>query len=49
MQTIKFRLQNFKTVYDTDWINCGNIPVFVGISECGKSSISKLKSLNNYS
>lgn len=43
----KFRVQNYKNIKDTDWINCGNITVFVGKNESGKSAIFRgLSKLN---
>jgi predicted ATP-dependent endonuclease of OLD family len=39
MRMVKFRVQNFKNVSDTDWINCQNLTCFVGKNESGKSSV----------
>lgn len=39
MRMTRFRVQNFKKVRDTEWINCGNMTVFVGKNESGKSAI----------
>jgi predicted ATPase len=42
-----FRVENFKNVRDTDWISCGDLTVFIGKNEAGKSSILRgLSKLN---
>ena len=35
----KFRVQNYKKINDTGWIECGNITTFVGKNEAGKSAL----------
>lgn len=34
-----FRIQNYKKIADTDWINVGDLTVFVGKNEAGKSAL----------
>jgi len=47
MHMIRFRVQNYKNVNDTDWVNCGNLTCFVGKNEAGKSAIFRgLSKLN---
>ena len=36
MRMTKFRVQNYKNVDDTDWVNCDDITAFVGKNESGK-------------
>jgi predicted ATP-dependent endonuclease of OLD family len=43
----RFRIQNYKKVQDTGWIDCLDLTVFVGKNESGKSSIFRgLSKLN---
>jgi energy-coupling factor transporter ATP-binding protein EcfA2 len=43
----KFRVQNYKKIRDTGWVNCGDITAFVGKNEAGKSAIFRgLSKLN---
>lgn len=43
----KFRVQNYKKIDDTGWINCGKLTAFVGKNESGKSAIFRgLSKLN---
>ena len=35
----RFRIQNYKKIQDTDWIECNNITAFVGKNEAGKSAL----------
>lgn len=43
----RFRVQNYKNVHDTDWVNCGDITAFVGKNESGKSALFRgLSKLN---
>jgi len=43
----RFRVQNFKNINDTDWVNCSNLTCFVGKNEAGKSSVFRgLSKLN---
>lgn len=47
MHMIKFRVQNYKNIHDTNWVNCGNTTAFVGKNESGKSAIFRgLSKLN---
>ncbi|MCL2798558.1 MAG: ATP-binding protein [Firmicutes bacterium] len=39
MQLLKFRIRDFRSIVDTDWIECQQITSFVGINESGKTSI----------
>ena len=39
MRMKQFRIQNYKKIEDTGWINCDQITTFVGINEAGKSAI----------
>lgn len=47
MKLTAFRVQNYKRIQDTDWIECGDLMVFVGKNESGKTALmrglSKLK------
>jgi len=47
MKLEAFRVQNYKRIQDTDWINCEDLMVFVGKNESGKTALlrglSKLK------
>lgn len=43
----EFRLENYKSVEDTEWVKCGNLTTFVGKNEAGKSAIFRgLSKLN---
>jgi predicted ATP-dependent endonuclease of OLD family len=48
MKLLKFRIQNYKTIQDSGWIDCEDVTAFVGKNEAGKTSLlralSKLKS-----
>src|SRR6266851_913218 len=47
MQMSRFRVQNYKKIDDTDWVNCAELTVFVGKNEAGKSAIFRgLSKLN---
>jgi hypothetical protein len=47
MHLLRFRVQNFKNINDTDWINCVDLTCFVGKNESGKSAIFRgLSKLN---
>ena len=39
MRMQKFRVQNYKKIEDTDWIECNDITAFVGKNEAGKSAL----------
>ncbi len=39
MQMKKFRIQNYKNINDTNWVNCDALTTFVGKNEAGKSAI----------
>ena len=36
---VKFRVQNYKKIKDSGWIDCGDITAFVGKNESGKSAL----------
>lgn len=48
MKLIKFRVENYKTIQDSDWVECEDVTAFIGKNEAGKTSLlralSKLKS-----
>jgi energy-coupling factor transporter ATP-binding protein EcfA2 len=47
MRMKRFRVQNYKNVSDTDWVDCGDLTAFVGKNEAGKSAIFRgLSKLN---
>lgn len=47
MRLEKFRVQNYKKVQDTNWVNCRDLTAFVGKNEAGKSAIFRgLSKLN---
>lgn len=47
MKLVEFRVQNYKRIQDTDWIKCGDLMVFVGKNEAGKSALMRgLSKLN---
>ncbi len=47
MKMTRFRVQNYKKIQDTGWIDCSDLTVFVGKNESGKSSIFRgLSKLN---
>ncbi len=39
MRVTAFRVQNYKKIRDTDWINAHELTAFVGKNEAGKSAI----------
>ncbi len=39
MQLKRFRVTNFRSVFDSGWINCDDVTTLVGINESGKSNI----------
>ena len=40
MMTLKqFRVQNFRSVMDSGWVDCDNITSLIGINEAGKSNL----------
>ena len=47
MQMERFRVENYKKIKDSGWIDCGDITTFVGKNESGKSALfrglSKMK------
>lgn len=51
MQLTQFRVQNYKSIEDTDWVKCNEFTAFVGKNEAGKSAIflglSKLNPSDN--
>lgn len=46
MKAIRFRVQNFRNVDDSDWISLGRVTAFVGRNESGKTSL--LKALHKF-
>lgn len=47
MKLTAFRVQNYKRVQDTGWVECGDLMVFVGKNEAGKSALMRgLSKLN---
>lgn len=34
-----FRVEHYKKIRDTGWVTCGDLTVFVGKNESGKSAI----------
>ena len=47
MRLEKFRIQNYKKVQDTNWVNCRDLTALVGKNEAGKSAIFRgLSELN---
>jgi predicted ATP-dependent endonuclease of OLD family len=53
MEMKRFRVQNYKKVNDTGWVECGRLTAFVGKNEAGKSAVfrglSKLNPSDNQS
>jgi len=47
MRMLKFRVQNYKRIIDSDWINTGDVTAMVGKNEVGKSSIFRALSKLN--
>jgi len=43
----RFRLQNYKNVNDSGWVNCSDLTAFVGKNESGKSAIFRGLSKHN--
>lgn len=39
MKIIKFRVQNFRSVEDSGWIDIGNVSAFIGTNESGKTNL----------
>ena len=47
MKLKRFRVQNYKKIDDTDWINCSDLTILIGKNEAGKSAIFRgLSKLN---
>lgn len=46
MKAIRFRVQNFRNIYDSDWIELEKVTAFVGRNESGKTSL--LKALHKF-
>jgi len=47
MKLTAFRLQNYKRIQDTGWVECGDLMVFVGKNESGKTALMRgLSKLN---
>jgi AAA15 family ATPase/GTPase len=38
---IKFRVQNFRCITDSQWIDVDDVTAFVGINEAGKTEIRR--------
>ena len=38
MKLTKFRVQNFRSIEDSTWIDCNNITNIIGVNEAGKSN-----------
>lgn len=47
MQLTEFRVQNYKIINDTGWVPVGNLTIFVGKNESGKSAIFRALSKLN--
>ena len=47
MQLTEFRVQNYKIINDTGWIPVGNLNIFVGKNESGKSALFRALSKLN--
>ena len=39
MKLLKYRVYNFRSVYDSNWIDCDDVTTLVGINESGKSNL----------
>ena len=39
MRLMLFRVQNFRSIWDSGWISCQNITAIAGVNEAGKSNI----------
>ena len=39
MKLVKYKVQNFRSVKDSGWINCDDVTTLVGINEAGKSNL----------
>lgn len=39
MKLLKYRVTNFRSVKDSEWINCDDVTTLVGINEAGKSNL----------
>lgn len=35
----KYKVENFRSVLDSGWIECENVTTLVGINEAGKSNL----------
>lgn len=46
MKAIRFRVQNFRNIDDSDWIDLEKVTAFVGRNESGKTSL--LKALHKF-
>ena len=46
MKAIRFRVQNFRNIDDSDWIALEKVTAFVGRNESGKTSL--LKALHKF-
>lgn len=39
MRLIKYRVEKFKSVMDSGWIDCDDVTTLVGVNEAGKSNL----------
>ncbi len=39
MKLVKFRIQNFRSIIDSGWIDVNDLTCFVGLNEAGKSNL----------
>ena len=39
MQLLRYKVENFRSVEDSGWIECDNVTTLVGINEAGKSNL----------
>lgn len=39
MKLLRYRVENFRSVKDSGWINCSDVTTLVGINEAGKSNL----------
>lgn len=39
MQLLRFRVTNFRSIKDSNWIGCDDVTTLVGVNESGKSNV----------
>ncbi len=39
MRLKRYKVENFRSVHDSGWIDCDNVTTLVGINEAGKSNL----------